>query len=748
MITAAQPESSGAVNRVPGLRRRRDLTAVRRRRDDGADWIVKNPLSLEYFRLLDEEYFLLEQLDGTRTPVEIKQAFDAKFAPQTIDLDELQRYLGLLHRDGLVASDAAGQAAVLTERGERRVRQAARERRGNLLGLRFRGVDPDRFLDRLYDFTSWLFAPWCVALCCSLVVAAGATIVGRWSSFAAALPSFHEFFTPTNAFWLVVTMAVVKVLHEFGHGLTCKHFGGRCHELGFMLLCFAPTLYCNVTDSWLLPSRKQRILIGAAGIYVELVLASLAVFVWRFSEPGLVHSLALNVIFICSVSTLLVNLNPLMRYDGYYILSDWLDVTNLGGKASSAWRKALGRVCLDIRYGDSADPLHAERHPRLLALYAVASTAYRWVVFFGILWFLNKVFEPYRLDVVGHMLGALAVAGVVLAPLRGLRRFFAVPGRWQLVNKSRLGATLAVLGVVAILAFAVPLPKRVYAPLEVQPREAHSVYVEIPGVLEEVFVRPGDRVERGQPLARLSNVDVKIDVDRLVGRREETAVVITTLEKERFNDPLAASRLTLAQQSLAAYDRLLEKRHADIERLILRAPAAGIVLPPPEVPQEPRDDGRLASWAGTPLEKKNLGCTLPQGAMFCRIGDPTRMEAVLIVDQGDVEFVALDQAVDVRLAELPGRTWQASVREIARSDVKITPRSLSNKSGGEVATKSLDTGGEKPRSASYQVRVQPLDDPAGLLRIALAGEAKIHVGTQTPAEMISRAFSQTFHFEW
>src|SRR5690606_23184148 len=147
---------------------------------------------------------------------------------------------------------------------------------------------------------------------------------------------------------------------------------------------------------------------------------------------------------------------------------------------------------------------------------------------------------------------------------------------------SRLTATLAVLGGVALLAFVVPLPKRVYAPLEVQPREAQSVYVEVPGVLEEVFVRPGDKVEAGQPLARLANIDVRIDVDRLVGRRDETRTVIATLEKERFNDPLAAARLTLAQQSLAAFERLLEKRAEDIDRLTLRAPAAGIVLPPPE----------------------------------------------------------------------------------------------------------------------------------------------------------------------
>lgn len=738
---AASPE------RAAGVRARPDLTKVRRRRADGADWIVKNPLSLDYFRLLDEEHFLLEQLDGRKTLEEIRRAFELRFAPQTIDETEIRRFIASLHRDGLVTSAAAGQAGTLHERGLRKAKQLARERRGNLLGLRFRGVDPDRFFDALYPWVSAAFAPWCVAICFALMAAAALLVVGRWENFVAALPTFHEFFTPSSLGWLAATMAVVKILHEFGHGLACKHFGGRCHELGFMLLCFTPTLYCNVTDSWLLPSRRQRAIIGAAGIYVELVIASLAVFAWRFSEPGLVHSLALNAIFVCSVSTVLVNSNPLMRYDGYYILSDLWDVTNLGGKATAALRDLAGRVCLGLK-PEEADPLGVRTGRAWLAVYAVLAAGYRWFVFFGILWFLNKFFEPYRLDFIGQALGVAAVAGVAFAPVRAMRRFLAVPGRIHLVNKNRLLATCGVVAALLLAAFYVPLPHRVYAPLETSPRDAQSVFVEVPGVLEEVFVKPGDRVEAGQPLARLSSIDVKIEVDRLVGRLEETRAARDALQKERFTDPTADARIALAEQSLAAYQRLLEKRSNDLKRLTLTAPAAGIVLPPAEVQKNPTDDGRLAAWHGTPLEPRNLGCSLPQGALFCRIGDPRQMEAVLVVDQGDVEFVALEQPVDVRVEELPGRTWQATVREVSKSDLKVAPRTLSNRAGGELATKADGTGRERLRSAAYQVRVLPLEDPDGLLRIALRGEARIHVGSQTAAEKVARAFRQTFHFDW
>jgi putative peptide zinc metalloprotease protein len=249
-------------------------------------------------------------------------------------------------------------------------------------------------------------------------------------------------------------------------------------------------------------------------------------------------------------------------------------------------------------------------------------------------------------------------------------------------------------------------------------------------------------------LARLTNLDVRLEIDRLMARRDETKVTLDSLRKERFTDDTADARMAVAEQSLSALEGLLKKRTDDAQRLVLLAPEAGTVLPPTPVPPAPRDDGRLAAWSGTPLEPRNLGCTLDAGTLFCRIGDPRRMEAVLMVDQADVTLVALEQPADVRLEELPGRVFHGAVREIAKTDAKVAPRSLSNKSGGEMVTETDESGQERPRSTSYQVRVSPLDDPDGLLRIGLRGEAKIYVGKQTAAGQLSRAFRQTFHFDW
>jgi hypothetical protein len=169
---------------------------------------------------------------------------------------------------------------------------------------------------------------------------------------------------------------------------------------------------------------------------------------------------------------LIFNANPLLRYDGYYIAGDLLEITNLGGKASDALRQIAGRLCLGLKY--QVDELAPTRGRFLFAAYAVASAAYRAFVFVSILWFVNKCFEPYRLDVIGQALGALAVFGLIFAPIRRLQRFLSVPGRWTLVNKTRLSTTLSVVGGIVLAACVVPLPHRVYAPLEVRPRDSHA----------------------------------------------------------------------------------------------------------------------------------------------------------------------------------------------------------------------------------------------------------------------------------
>jgi putative peptide zinc metalloprotease protein len=188
-------------------------------------------------------------------------------------------------------------------------------------------------------------------------------------------------------------MGLVKICHEFGHGLSCKKFGGECHEMGLMFLVFTPCLYCNVSDSWMLPNKWQRVFIGAAGMYVELILASIATFLWWFSEDGMFNFLCLSVMFICSVSTVVFNGNPLLRFDGYYILMDILEIPNLRQKATEILKRWFQKNCLGLELQEN--PFLPHRNRFLFGIYTIASFVYRWVVAFSIIMFLNAVLKPY-----------------------------------------------------------------------------------------------------------------------------------------------------------------------------------------------------------------------------------------------------------------------------------------------------------------------------------------------------------------
>jgi len=248
-----------------------------------------------------------------------------------------------------------------------------------------------------------------------LWLAAGALLFAQFDMFLAKLPSMDQFFASSNWLWLAVVLGVTKVIHELGHGLVCKKYGGQCHEMGAMLLVFTPCLYMNVSDSWMLKSKWQRAFIAAAGMYVELILAAIAVFVWWFSHPGMVNQVALNVIFVCSISTLVFNANPLLRYDGYYILSDLLEIPNLRAKATKVLQNYFGSLCLGLEQID--DPFLPQRHQWRFALYSVAAAAYRWFITFSIFWLVYRIFEPYGFKILGQMIAMMAIWGLVGMPV-------------------------------------------------------------------------------------------------------------------------------------------------------------------------------------------------------------------------------------------------------------------------------------------------------------------------------------------
>jgi putative peptide zinc metalloprotease protein len=571
-------------------------------------------------------------------------------------------------------------------------------------------------------------------------------VLVEFERFHSKLPAFQEFFSPDNAIWLMVVLALTKICHEFGHGLSCKHFGGECHEMGVMFLVLTPCLYCNVSDSWMLPNKWARAAIGAAGIYVELVLASFATYIWWFTHPGLLNNLCLNMVFVSSVSTVIFNANPLLRYDGYYILADLVEIPNLRQKATSILGRKMGEWFLGMEMAE--DPFLPQSRQMFFALYTVAAAFYRWVVAFSICWFLYKLFESYELKVIGQIVVLASLYGLFCQPLYQLGKFFYVPGRLDKVKKKHFYPSLiGLLAIVAAFCF-VPLPHSVLAPLEIQARDAELIYVVYGGTIESIDVRPGQTVKKGQQLAQLRNYDLELKITDLRGRTELYRQQLEDLRRQASEDRRAMAEISSVEKTLISTEEQLRLREDDQKRLRLTAPIDGVVLPPPYTPKREDPDLQLGTWSDTPLERENVGAYLEERVLFCQIGDPNKLEAVMVIDQGDRNMVDRKQKVDLKIDGLPWKTFTGlEIADIAESELKEAPKRLASKHGGELPTKTDPlTGNELPQSTSYQANVS-IDDDTGLLRLGLRGTARIYTRWLSGGERFWRFLSHTFNFK-
>ncbi len=374
-------------------------------------------------------------------------------------------------------------------------------------------------------------------------------------------------------------MGCVKVLHEFGHGLSCKKFGGECHEMGVMLLVFTPCLYCNVSDSWMLPNKWQRVFIGAAGMYVELILASIATYVWWFSEPGTLNFLALSVMFICSVSTVVFNGNPLLRFDGYYIVMDILEIPNLRQKSTEVLKRWFQKTCLGLELQDN--PFLPQKNKFWFGIFTIAAGIYRWVVVFGIIWFLNQVLKPYGLESVGRVVAAAGFISLVAQPIIQSYKFFKTPGKAAKMKPKRVFATLVVVSAIIGFVGFVPLPFHVDCAFEIQPHDAYHVRVIEPGYLVQWNKQPGDVVQENEPIALLRDTQLEAEILNYRGERDLAKVRLSQVRRQASEDPAIESQIEEQQAKLATTEALLAVAEERMRNLLIRARRDGVVIEPP-----------------------------------------------------------------------------------------------------------------------------------------------------------------------
>ena len=363
----------------------------------------------------------------------------------------------------------------------------------------------------------------------------------------------------------------------------------------------------------------------------------------------------------------------------------------------------------------------------------------------AILWFLYIVFEPYGLQVIGKMIAAMAIGGLVFQPLWKLGKFFYVPGRIDRVKKPRMFASVAVATVGVLAVFMLPIPHYVRCGFYIQPRGAVSVYVESPGELQQIHARPGQVVRAGEPIVTLDDVGLKITLVRLGGEKRGLETKLASLRQRAFEDESAVLEIAEVEESIAALDDQIARRQQELDLMRVVAPTAGVIIPPPTVPKPQDDSSRLPTWFGSPFDQRNRHAFLVEGTPICQVGDPNNVEAVLAIDQGDIEFVHPGQSIEIFFKQLPGQRLSTRLDQVSRLDMKITPKGLSSKHGGDVITQTDAGGHERPMNTTYQACAAIQSDSNELL-IGVTGQAKIHTGYQTVASRLWRYVCQTFDF--
>ena len=730
MSIARSASQKSAEERPIGMRTRSDLLVRESVYQGEMCWIVKDPLAMKYFRLRKPEYLIFRALEGEVSYLELKRSLDREFPEKVTRTESVQQLVISLHRSGLLLSESTGQTRPLEKRRNKELRQKAIGLLSSLIALRLPGFDPEWILSFLYPKVRWFFTLWFTFIVGLTCLAAGTLVLTNWNEFYSRLPEFQRFFAFENLLFMGAILIVTKTIHEFGHGLMCKHFGGECHEIGFMLLVLTPAMYCNTSDSWVMPNRWHRIAIGAAGMYVEVFLAAICTFVWWFTNPGWIHYLALNIMFLSSVSTIVFNANPLLRYDGYFILSDLLEIPNLAQKAKQSLLSRLRVACLGMKPIQTGNM--PERHQKIFAIYSVASFVYRWFVMLMIFWFLAEIFEPMGLAVVGHLLIGISLVGMIVVPMYKLTKFFLYPGRFREVKKFRAYATGCVLLFAAGLIVWAPLPHFVWGHFVVRPKNPQTVVVTQPGILVDVKVQPGDAVKKGDVLAVLENRMLNIELLELTAQKEQLLSDKLQFMVSRNTFRRAAAKIAELEVQISELEDQIKLKHKQVEQLVLIADRDGIVVPPPNLVESPDADGKqLATWSGTPMDPENINAFLPADTKFCLIAGESSFETVVLVDQSDLKLVRPQQPMKLVAQQFRNDVLEGTVASVAKRELEELPRELSQTNGGPIAVKP-SAEGEKPILNLYELKGDLKSGRASqILVTGCYGVGKIRVGSMS-----------------
>lgn len=463
-------------------------------------FVIKDPETGKFFRLREVEHFIAQQLDGS-TPLDVirrrvEERFHAPLMPDT-----LAQFIKTIRRLGLLEGDKDPRKRVGRSRGRFH---------GSTLYFRIKLFDPNQLFDALINKVRFFFTPYFLVISAALIMFAAGLAVVNSEEISRDLGNLVRIET---VLWVWLTILAATTVHEFAHGLTCKHFGGEVHEVGFLLMYFQPCLYCNVSDAWLFPEKSKRLWVAFAGPYFEFFLAAVVTIVWRLTDQETwLNQAALIVMSTSGVMTFL-DFNPLMKRDGYYILSDYLGMPNLRNRAF-AYIGARVRHAFGLE-GEAAIEV-SSRERRIYLVYGLLAGTFSFCVLSGVSVFLGNVLIDNYQGAGFVMLSAIfpiifrKPMKRVLPHVPALVKSF--PG--QLATFGRFAKVLGIATALLACLFLLRLELTVWGEFRIVPSQNTDIRAEVEGIITEILVKEQDRVKKGEILARLSDRDLRAELQK------------------------------------------------------------------------------------------------------------------------------------------------------------------------------------------------------------------------------------------
>ncbi len=657
--TAAAPTLDERLGRVcVGVRR--DLEISRHVFRGSPCYVIRDPVTFQSHRLEPEDYHVLMSIDPGKTLAEtfLGLVEEGEFEPD--EQEHFYEFVLSLHHLGFLRLPISDEKA-LFRRHQARAAARRRQRVAGILFLQIPLINPDAFLARTLPLVRWVFSRAFFAVW--LAVVASAVMLAR-RNWAALSEPIGGLLASENVPVLWATLILLKALHEFGHAYACKHFGGHVPEMGAYVIMFTPCAYVDATASWGFTRRLHRLIVSLAGMYVELFVAALAVFVWALTPPSLLNSIAYNVVFLASSVTVLFNANPLMRYDGYYVLSDLLGVPNLRQRSSEYLAALTKRAFFGIPLANAPDTWSLRA---VLACFGVGAALYRVTILLAIVAVVAR-----KLPFIGYGLGLAYFAFMSYGLVSKLARYLWFASETAAVRSRAIAYSVVLFAALPLVVALVPIPGSLTAGGVVAAENETVVRAESPGFVEHVAIRPGQMVPAGETLATLTNASL----EEQVARQESELAAADIRHAAMLASDVAAAQTE--SRRAAAHRASLAHAERRVSDLTLTSLSAGRVV----AGLQPEDVGRYLS-AGDAV------ATIASGAWEVRAVLSADDVALCMPKVGDQAEFRARGAADAPLA---GRVKR--VNPHASRTVEIP--ALTHLAGGEIAVEAHSGAASQP----------------------------------------------------